>query len=378
MFYPEQTKIQVSCGSGVCNIRTPNPREDKRIVSQIVGADKMNNWDGDFQIGFRYRFNELQMVSNVIGQLLSSYPNSKADYDGLDGDKLQDFTPQQIFTLNYDYSKINERDRNPLKNNAINITLHIRDINNSSFYIGQELIEAKARLIHGQWLDWLTAEFNWDIRQAERFMNVAKKFGSNPDSIKGIRSTVLGLLAAPSVPEEAVDSALRFAPSGNLTVANAKAIIEQHRNPTATPEPLKTEVPGYVYNSDGKFIRESDGEIIELSEWRAIKRQYAKENGTADKANKSTSSKSRSAGGNGGGRKHQTASVGWSSTPNAVGKGWVANTERANAKKPTFEMLREMFAKVYGEDQADESLEVVKAWGYGWLEPALDNWREAY
>jgi Protein of unknown function (DUF3102) len=40
--------------------------------------------------------------------------------------------------------------------------------------IGDLLLEAKAQCEHGQWLDWLYAEFTWSIDSAERYMMVAE------------------------------------------------------------------------------------------------------------------------------------------------------------------------------------------------------------
>jgi hypothetical protein len=39
--------------------------------------------------------------------------------------------------------------------------------------IGELLLEAKGQCEHGQWLDWLDAEFWWSVDTAERYMNVA-------------------------------------------------------------------------------------------------------------------------------------------------------------------------------------------------------------
>jgi hypothetical protein len=42
------------------------------------------------------------------------------------------------------------------------------------FDIGDLLLEAKAQCEHGQWLDWLSAEFTWSVDSAERYMKVAE------------------------------------------------------------------------------------------------------------------------------------------------------------------------------------------------------------
>jgi hypothetical protein len=42
------------------------------------------------------------------------------------------------------------------------------------FDIGDLLVEAKAQCEHGQWYDWLEAEFEWSEDSAGRYMNVAR------------------------------------------------------------------------------------------------------------------------------------------------------------------------------------------------------------
>jgi hypothetical protein len=43
--------------------------------------------------------------------------------------------------------------------------------------IGQLLTDAKARLEHGEWGEWLRNEFAWSQDTAERFMNVSEIYG---------------------------------------------------------------------------------------------------------------------------------------------------------------------------------------------------------
>src|SRR5215510_11378372 len=43
--------------------------------------------------------------------------------------------------------------------------------------VGELLVEAKAQCEHGQWLDWLAAEFEWSVDAAERYIRVAERIG---------------------------------------------------------------------------------------------------------------------------------------------------------------------------------------------------------
>ena len=44
--------------------------------------------------------------------------------------------------------------------------------------IGQKLIEVKEKLGHGLFGAWLHTEFEWTQKTAERFVNVAQRFGN--------------------------------------------------------------------------------------------------------------------------------------------------------------------------------------------------------
>ena len=39
--------------------------------------------------------------------------------------------------------------------------------------LGDLLLEAKSQCVHGDWLKWLTCEFDWSVDTAERYMGVA-------------------------------------------------------------------------------------------------------------------------------------------------------------------------------------------------------------
>ena len=111
------------------------------------------------------------------------------------------------------------------------------------FEIGQKLIEIKQRLGHGQFLEWLKAEFDWTIRTAQRFMNVAERFGNKSDimSSLNIAPTALYLLAAPYLDEEVREEALKLAEKEPLTNKKALAIKKKHQAKKATPRQRRRE-----------------------------------------------------------------------------------------------------------------------------------------
>jgi DNA N-6-adenine-methyltransferase (Dam)/Protein of unknown function (DUF3102) len=71
--------------------------------------------------------------------------------------------------------------------------------------IGLDLIEAKASLQHGQFQDWLQAEFEMTQMSAVRFMQVAKRFGDKSNIMLDFPATVIYELAAPSTPDVVIE-----------------------------------------------------------------------------------------------------------------------------------------------------------------------------
>jgi len=105
--------------------------------------------------------------------------------------------------------------------------------------IGQSLIEAKRLLKHGQFGEWLRAEFDWSEQTAANFMLVAKRFGDNP-KILDFGPSVLYVLSSPSVPDSVVDELADRANSGEkITVAAVKETKARHADGDE-PEPSDT------------------------------------------------------------------------------------------------------------------------------------------
>ncbi len=104
--------------------------------------------------------------------------------------------------------------------------------------IGQKLIEVKKRLGHGRFLNWLSAEFNWSIQTAKRFMNVASAFENQQIVDFEVAPSALYLLAAPSTPESVREEALARAQAGEtITYTVAKELKQKYTPPPSQPEP---------------------------------------------------------------------------------------------------------------------------------------------
>lgn len=110
--------------------------------------------------------------------------------------------------------------------------------------IGLSLIEVKNRLGHGQYMDWLSAEFEMSTRTAENFVSVATCFSETDFSELDIAKSALYTLAAPSVPEEARQEALKMSRQEHVSRGTAREIVRIHKEvseqKTAIPEPPPT------------------------------------------------------------------------------------------------------------------------------------------
>lgn len=115
-------------------------------------------------------------------------------------------------------------------------TKRIRDLTKRTaegvYLIGRELIQVKAVLEHGRFLDWMQDEFEWSERTAERFINVALKLQKPYENRQFVEfaPSALYLLTAPSTPEVLLEQAQAEAASGKkVTHARAKQLVNESR-----------------------------------------------------------------------------------------------------------------------------------------------------
>jgi hypothetical protein len=107
--------------------------------------------------------------------------------------------------------------------------------------IGKELTEAKARLSHGQFGEWLAIEFDMSERSAQRFMSVYQTYGAKSDTVSLLSDTALYLLSGPTVPDEAREQVeVEARTTGRSpTKARVQEIIAAHKPP---PSPRRGEL----------------------------------------------------------------------------------------------------------------------------------------
>jgi hypothetical protein len=142
--------------------------------------------------------------------------------------------------LEFDYGKLNTEIRMVVQQRTNEIRNLIRNTSQDIIEIGERLIDVKAQLKHGNFRNWLKAEFDWSIKTASRFMQVAEKFKCVTLTHLDISASALYLLASPSTPEEARTEVLKRANQGeNITYSKAKVIISNYKK-AVKPKPEKS------------------------------------------------------------------------------------------------------------------------------------------
>ena len=107
--------------------------------------------------------------------------------------------------------------------------------------IGQHLVVVKAKLKHGQFFEWLQAEFAWGEQTARNLMNVATRF-PNPQLVGDLKLTAaaLYLLASPNVEPEAREEAIERAKVGEkIDRTSAAKIAAEAAAAKGKPPPVK-------------------------------------------------------------------------------------------------------------------------------------------
>jgi Protein of unknown function (DUF3102) len=99
--------------------------------------------------------------------------------------------------------------------------------------IGRRLTECQKLVQHGDWLDWLDAEFGWSHRSALNFMRVYGLASKSENfSDLNLPISALYLLAAPSTPAGARDEIVERAKAGEaIKIGEVKKAISARKQP---------------------------------------------------------------------------------------------------------------------------------------------------
>ncbi len=115
-----------------------------------------------------------------------------------------------------------------LAQRVIKIQFHLQNMANSAIIIGQELIECKKEVGHGNWANWLKENFNLSQNMAGKFMAIADRFGNSATSQNLNKSQMMEMLSLPTGEEEnfIAEKAAEGVPVENMTVKQLRAEIK--------------------------------------------------------------------------------------------------------------------------------------------------------
>lgn len=154
----------------------------------------------------------------------------------------------------FDYKNVEKADREFVRQKTTEIHDRMGRAAQNIVEIGQRLIEVKERLNHGQFCNWLVAEFDWGERTARNMMNVAARFKTANFADLNVAPSALYLLASDSTPEDVRDKFIEQAKTEPVThkavkaaIADAKPVRCKARRadkvdaepPAPTPSPAK-------------------------------------------------------------------------------------------------------------------------------------------
>ena len=140
--------------------------------------------------------------------------------------------------------------------------------------IGKNLLKVKKSLDHGDFENWLKAEFCWGLWMARKFMNVAERFSSVNFTDLSIVPSVLYILAAPSTPEKARIEALERASQGErITCSDAKKLVEQHKSAAQ----LESSKEGSILVSEVTEVTPAHPDNSPVSSLEQLKPEFAVE-----------------------------------------------------------------------------------------------------
>lgn len=157
----------------------------------------------------------------------------------------------QIKNTDDDFSDLDlsDDDRRAVGAHTLKIRQFIQNAGENIIGAGLELIQAKARFKHGEFVNWLDTRFGWSRMTANRLMNVAKAFKSNNLLHLDIAPSALYLLAAPSTPDAVREKFVKQAETKPVAHKEVKAAIDTakkskpRKKATQKKKPAKAEEP---------------------------------------------------------------------------------------------------------------------------------------
>ncbi len=214
-------------------------------------------------------------TQEVLTVASSEMPNALADDELTLPNSTVDLVSHTVEAVvvqptGFDYDSLDSETRSIVRQYTEQIKERLRRAAQNIWEIGQQLTEVKERLGHGYFKDWARAEFDWDIRTAQRFMSVTTTFKNDNLSLLNFAPSALYLLAAPSTPAEARTTVLDQAKLGEVitytkakqAVAEAKTRLQEAKRLVLHPGDwveVRSEQTDQVWNG----LR---GQVVELAD----------------------------------------------------------------------------------------------------------------
>jgi len=140
--------------------------------------------------------------------------------------------PDPLVRSAFNYESLDPGTAQFLNQQASAIKVLVKQSIENIIEVGTRLNDVKELLVHGQWMDWLDAEFGWTERTALNYMRVAQEFKFENISNLQIATSALYLLTQPSTPNEAREEAISRAQAGErITVSAARDLRDKYIPP---------------------------------------------------------------------------------------------------------------------------------------------------
>ena len=171
-----------------------------------------------------------------------------------------------------------------LAQRVVKIQFHLQNMAQSAIIIGQELIECKKEVGHGNWANWLQKNFNLSQSSANKFMSVANRFGNSKSTWNLNPTQMWEIIALPAGEEEnfIAEKAAAGTPVEDMTVKKLRAEIKDWKDKA---EKNKKEAKKYKADAEKKDA-EIEHQVAQISSLRNENIKLLEENADAEAAKK--------------------------------------------------------------------------------------------
>ncbi len=144
----------------------------------------------------------------------------------------------EIIPSTFDYDALDNAVASKAKAAAKRIHARLDAAKKSIVEIGNDLLAMKESLPHGEFGNWIAAEFTMTDRTAQNYMNAAKLVEGKSETVSHLPPKVLYALAAPSTPDVVKEVVIAEAEAGNTPkAADVKTMIAKAKAiEAATPD----------------------------------------------------------------------------------------------------------------------------------------------